>query len=165
MFELKALSRESVERALKKAERYRLLNEPWDAESICRDVLEVDPANQEAIIALVLSITDQFRSDAGSRLEETRRWLAKLRGEYERAYYSGIVYERQASALLSRRTTGHGPVVYDWLRKAMEHYERAEAIRPQGNDDALLRWNTCARLINRYPQLRPDVPSEATMLE
>ena len=35
--------------ALEKALRYRLLNEPVEAESICRDVLEVDPDNQAAL--------------------------------------------------------------------------------------------------------------------
>lgn len=165
MFELKSLSRASVERALRKAERYRLLNEPWHAESICRDVLEVDPANQDALIALVLSITDQFRVDGGSRLDEARALLAKLRPAYENAYYSGIICERQATALLARLTTGHGPVVYDWLRKAMDCYQQAEAIRPPGNDDALLRWNTCARLIMRHPQLRPEPAPETSMLE
>lgn len=165
MFELKSLSRSSVERALRKAERYRLLNEPWHAESICRDVLEVDPGNHEALIALVLSLTDQFRLDGGSRLDESRELLAGLRPPYEHAYYSGIICERQATALLARQTTGHGPVVHDWLRKAMDHYQQAEAIRPPGNDDALLRWNTCARLIMRHPHLRPEPPIQGSMLE
>jgi hypothetical protein len=31
----------------------------------------------------------------------------------------------------------------------MSWYETAEAMRPPGNDDARLRWNTCARLIAR----------------
>ena len=29
----------------------------------------------------------------------------------------------------------------------MDHYERAGALRPAGNDEAILRWNTCARII------------------
>jgi hypothetical protein len=29
----------------------------------------------------------------------------------------------------------------------MEFYENAEKIRPPGNDDVLLRWNACARII------------------
>jgi len=45
-FELKTLSPESVPRALAKAERYRLLNEPVEAESICLDVLAVDPQSR-----------------------------------------------------------------------------------------------------------------------
>jgi hypothetical protein len=37
----------------------------------------------------------------------------------------------------------------------MEHYERAQALRPPGNDDAILRWNTCARMIMRDPEIHP----------
>jgi hypothetical protein len=39
----------------------------------------------------------------------------------------------------------------------MAWYEKAEAIRPAGNDDAILRWNTCARLISSNSQLTPHV--------
>ena len=41
------------------------------------------------------------------------------------------------------------------LRKAMDLYEKAEAIRPHGNYDAILRWNTCARLC-AWHRLRPE---------
>ena len=52
---------------------------------------------------------------------------------------------------------GSGPRVYEWLREAMAWYEKAEAIRPAGNDDALLRWNACARLLMRDQHLVPAV--------
>ena len=154
-FQLKPLSKAGVERALRKAERYRLLNEPWQAESICRDVLQVDPQNQEALIALVLSMSDQFKSDGLVRADEAKSLASQLAGPYERAYYSGIVCERRGTALLARGI-GTSPMVYDWLEQAMSWYERAEPIRPSGNDDSVLRWNTCARLIMRHPELHPD---------
>jgi hypothetical protein len=50
-------------------------------------------------------------------------------------------------------------MAYDALREAMSWYERAEAIRPTGNDDAILRWNTCARLISRNSHLAPQQES------
>ena len=153
-FQLKAISSDGIARALKKAERYRLLNEPWESESICRDVLEVEPENQEALIALVLSITDQFATDGGKRVAEARGLLGPLKGDYERAYYSGIICERRGTALLNGGAR-HGLMAYDWLRQAMDWYEKAETLRPPGNEDALLRWNTCARLIMRHPELRP----------
>jgi hypothetical protein len=28
-------------------------------------------------------------------------------------------------------------------------------VRPPENDDALLRWNTCARFIMRHPEIKP----------
>jgi len=49
MFELKRLSTAAIPAALVKAERYRLLNEPDEAQSICEDVLHADPDNFEAV--------------------------------------------------------------------------------------------------------------------
>lgn len=164
MFELKRLSREGIASALRKVERYRLLNEPWEAESICRDVLEVEPAHQEALISLLLSMTDRFSHEGAPGMEEVRAILPRIESEYDRAYYAGIICERKASALWDRRVSGAGPRVYDQLRQAMEHYERAEQLRPAGNDDAVLRWNTCARMINDHPAIRPLVEERSVML-
>jgi hypothetical protein len=165
-FELKTLSLEAVPRSLAKAERYRLLNEPGEAESICLDALAVDPDNQEAIVTLLLAITDQFDHDRGS---VAHAWdtVARLRDEYERAYYSGIIYERRAKALLRSATPRGGARVYEWLREAMSWYERAEAIRPRHTDDPLLRWNACVRLIMNDPHLAPaaEEPHEPLLLE
>jgi len=153
-FELKDISPEAVSRALAKAERYRLLNEPGEAESICRDVLNIEPDNQEALTSLVLALTEQFHDDV-STVVEARATVGRLRDEYERTYYSGIVAERRAKARLRHGMPGCGPQAYEWLREAMHLYEKAEGIRPAGNDDARLRWNACARLIMHDRQLVP----------
>jgi hypothetical protein len=145
-FQLKSLSSEAVPRALAKAERYRLLNEPREAESICLDTLEREPDNQEALTTLLLALTDQFgKGEVPSTIAEAWKIVARLRDEYDRAYYAGLIYERRASAHLQDEATR----AFEWLREAMSWYEKAEAIRPPGNDDAILRWNTCARLIMR----------------
>ena len=153
-FELKTISPEAVNRALAKAERYRLLNEPWEAESICLDALEIEPDNQEALTTLLLALSDQFDTDA-SCVADAWTAVGRLRDDYERAYYTGIVYERLAKAQLRHGAPGCGPQAYEWLRLAMNGYEKAEAIRPANNDDALLRWNACARLIVRDHHLVP----------
>jgi hypothetical protein len=153
MFELKPISREAIQEALAKVERYRLLNEPWQAESICLDVLSIDPAHPQALAMLLLSLTDQFGK--GVSIAKAREVLPRLENEYERAYYAGILCERWAEALLRQGAPGAGFTAYQSLREAMEHYERAEVIRPPGNDDALLRWNTCARILMRNKELRP----------
>jgi hypothetical protein len=165
-FEFKSLSPEAVSRALEKAERYRLLNEPSEAESICLDALAVDPQNQQALAMLLLAITDQFDDDPAI-VAQAWETVTRLRDEYERAYYTGIVHERRAKALLRHRTPRGGPVAYQWLREAMTWYERAESCRPPANDDALLRWNACARLIMSDYQLAPtaDEPHEPLLLE
>jgi hypothetical protein len=150
MFTLKPISPEAVAGALEKAERYRLLGEPELAESICLDVLAVEPDNQAALVMLLLALTDQFRSGAADRLARAQEVLPRLRGEYERHYYCGIIWERYGLARLAQGGHGTRPAAYERIRKAMECYEKAEAVRPAGNDDAILRWNTCARLCQQH---------------
>jgi hypothetical protein len=147
MFALKSLSREGIPAALEKAVRYRLLNEPGEAESICHDVLRIEPDHQQALVTLLLAMTDRF--DRGYAVGETqfKDLLSRLHDAYERAYYAGIICERRAKTLLRQNSPGAGFEAHDLLRDAMSWYEKAEAIRPAGNDDALLRWNACARII------------------
>ena len=151
MFELKPLSKDALESALAKAERYRLLNEPSEAESICLDVLDVDPDNQRARIGLLLALSDQF-ADASGAAARAQQIAAELSGDYERAYFSGLVAERRAKAHLQRGgLAARG--AYEWLMDALDFFERAEQIRPPGNDDAILRWNTCVRVLRQNPHL------------
>jgi tetratricopeptide (TPR) repeat protein len=154
MFEVKPITPDAIPRALDKAERYRLLNEPSDAESICLDVLRVDPENQKALVAMLLAVTDQFEAFAvdASRAQGV---LRHLRDEYQRAYYAGIISERRAKAHLKKGGPGSGYAAYDSFREAMTCYEKAEALRPPGNDDAILRWNACARILMDHPSLGP----------
>jgi hypothetical protein len=151
VFTPKRLSKEGVPAALQKAERYRLLNEPWEAESICRDVLEADPGNAAAVVTLLLAITDQFGGEPHTDVASAQALLPSLPTEYQRAYYGGIICERWAGRILHGRSPGQGPIAYEWLRRAMALYEQAEQDRPKGDDDAILRWNTCARIIERNP--------------
>lgn len=151
MFELKLLSREGIPGALAKAERYRLLNQPWEAECIYRDVLAVDPENQDASIGLVLSLTDQFDHGSAAIVPRAREALQGLHDEYQRTYHAGIICERRARSLLQAARPGAGAMAYELLCEAKVWYERAEVLRPLGNDDVLLRWNACARLIMKHP--------------
>lgn len=150
MFELKSISREGVPQALKKAERYRLLNEPSLAESICLDILDIEPENQQAIITMLLAITDQFGKYGSGELHKARQLLPRINDQYERHYYAGIICEREGLAHLSQGRQTAYSASYEWLTEAMGHFEKAEAVRPEGNDDAILRWNTCVRLVTHY---------------
>jgi hypothetical protein len=165
-FEFKTLSPDAVPMALAKAERYRLLNEPGQAESICLDALAVDPDNQQALVMLLLALTDQF--ERGQTIV-TRAWetVSLVRDEYERQYYSGLIHERRARALIRSGTPRGGPRAYEWLSAAMACYQQAEGLRPPSNDDALLRWNACVRLIMSDPHLAPvvDEPTEVLFQE
>ena len=152
MFELKPISEQSVPEALTKVERYRLLNESWLAESICLDILKIEPGNQDALVALLLSRTDQFPQ--GVAPGSAREILRQLRDPYDRAYFAGLICEREAATTLRRGSPFAGYEAYESMREAMEWFEKAEALRPPGNDDAILRWNTCARMLMRNPALR-----------
>jgi hypothetical protein len=154
-FEPKPISKEGVPAALEKANRYRLLNEPSAAESICQDVLAVDPENQQALVMLVLAITNQFDAELSAGVRRAREALSQVRDEYRRNYYGGIICERYAMALLRHGAPRAGESAYAWLRDAMGWYEKAEAMRTPGNDEAILRWNTCARILARNPALAP----------
>jgi tetratricopeptide (TPR) repeat protein len=164
-FSLKTITVDGIPNALEKAERYRLLNDPAQAESICRDVLAVDRDNQDALRMLILALTDQFRAhSAAGAAREARTHISQLSDEYERAYYTGIVHERETRAYLERKNVVRS-AAYDGFRHAMEWYERAEALRPPGNVDALLRWNSCVRAIEREGLVaeerhEPELPLE-----
>lgn len=157
MFELKPLSKEGVHQALEKADHYRLLNHPAEAESICLDVLEVEPDNQHALVTLLLALTDRLSTGYTVGAKQAREVVKKLTDEYQRAYYSGLIAERQAKARLSQGGPGAGYDAYEWLREAMHYFEQAETLRPSGNDDAILRWNGCVRVIRENSlSARPD---------
>ena len=155
MFPLKRISPSGVPAALQKAERYRLLNDSSAAESICRDIVEIEPDNQQALVVLLLAITDQFGDDLGDSVRRAREVLPRLKDEYKRAYYAGIISERRAKAQRRQSIPGSGSMAYESFRDAMEWYEKAEAMRPAGNDEAILRWNTCVRVLAADDHLRP----------
>jgi hypothetical protein len=165
MFELKRLSDEAIPAALEKALRYRLLNQPAVAESICHDVLKIDPENQQALVVLLLALTDRFGKGYTVGILQAEEVVSRLRDAYERAYYAGVICERRAKAQLHYGYPGAGHDAYELLFEAMNWYEQAERFRQPNNDDALLRWNTCARLIRsnqltRRTEERVELPLE-----
>jgi hypothetical protein len=145
---------------LEKANRYRLLNEPGAAESIYLDILAVEPDNQEALKNIVLAMSDRFGKDYAVGDTHINDFVANLTDEYEKAYYTGIVYERRAKATLAKG----GLQAFELFSQAMDWFEKAESLRSAGNDDAILRWNGCARIINRN-DLKPHVVSASDTLE
>lgn len=156
MFSLKPITSSGIAGALQKAERYRLLNDPSAAESICLDILEIDPDNQQALVTLVLARADQLAETMAAGAARAREVLPRIKDEYQRAYYEGVIHERHGNALRRSGRHGSSSMAYDEFRTAMECYERAEPLRPSGDDDPVLRWNTCARILNSNPALAPE---------
>ena len=165
MFELKTLSADAIPRSLERAERYRLLNEPAEAESICLDVLAVDTDNQHALVTLLLARTDHFGERLGAAVRRAEEVIPRLHDAYARAYYTGIVCERHAKARLANGGPGSEFAAHDQFLAAMHWFEKAEALAPPGNDDATLRWNTCARIMNGNPHLQPAPQEREQPLE
>lgn len=149
--ELKRIHTDAIPRALELAERYRLLNEPEQAVSICRDILEADANHQVALRTLLLALTDDFSHPGAAGYQDAEQTAARLNNPYEQAYYRGVVYERWGRARLK---AGDPPYLAgEWLKKAMEQYDEAQRHMPPQDDSAVLRWNSCARLAKRVPAL------------
>lgn len=156
MIPLKTLSEASIPSALKKAERYRLLGEPYEAQSICLDILDVAPDNQEALIMLILAYTDEFKTEIYPAFNKAVDALQRLGDTHCRSYYRGIINERRAKAQLDRGGHSSGHIAHDWYMKAMADYETAMAGCAANDADAALRWNTCARILNENPHIKPE---------
>lgn len=154
--ELKQLRSDSIPEALEKAHRYRLLNEPLEAESICLDILEVFPQNEEALVILILALTDQFSRRLQPVYQNAYDLLERLPDEYSRRYYEGLIYERRAKASFHKGQPTSGHMAFEWFQRALECYEAASKMSPSENADADLRWNTIVRIMQRYPDISPE---------
>ena len=165
--EFKPLSPEGVPVALEKAKHYRLLNEASEAESICLDILRVDKDNQEALQTLLLALTDKFDRSTVAAVKAARDVLPRVKDEYTRIYLDGLICERWAKAVLRQHRPRYQYVAYEWLTNAMAAYEQADRLHPAGHEEAVLRWNTCVRILRKYPQLgtEPEGEPEAQLLE
>jgi tetratricopeptide (TPR) repeat protein len=151
---LKTISKDGIAEALSKVELYRYLNEPEEAESICHDVLAADPENQLGLRMLALTITDQFHGQSSDRYAEAEKIFQSLTDPYERFYYMGLLQERRAKAQI--RAGRPARMLVDSFHEAMRCYAEAEKIRPPRNDDAVLRWNRCVRLLEKIEHVEGE---------
>src|SRR4029453_12119448 len=118
---LKPISRVGIASAISKAELYRYLNEPGEAESICQDILAVEPTHQPALRLLGLAITGQFTGTVSDRYAEAAGAFNNLTSDYERAYYSGLLQERKAKTQLKAGRPPH--TVLPIFEEAMRLFE------------------------------------------
>ena len=151
---IKTISKSGIPEALAKAELYSYLNEPEEAESICRDILAAEPKHMLGLRTLGLAITDQFTGETTDRYGEVESVFQQLADAYERAYYMGLLYERRVKAQLRAGRAPH--TLLPLLERALQCFADAEKIRPKGNDDAILRWNRCVRMVEAVPGFQGD---------
>jgi tetratricopeptide (TPR) repeat protein len=162
-YKLKRISAAGIVEAIAKAELYRSLNEPEEAESICRDILTVEPQRQLALRLLGLTLTDQFTGDASDRYREAEATFQQLNDPYERLYYTGILCERRAKAQLNAGQPPHMLLVL--FEQALHFFAEAEKVRSVGNDDAILRWNRCVRLLQNPTYIWDEWKQERTTFD
>ena len=165
MIELKSLTTEAIPSALDMAKRYYLMKEPEEAESICMDILAIDPDHQEALITLLLALTDKF-ADSGLQphFDQANTIVERLNSAYCKSYYSGIIFEQRAKYHLKRNIPNSRNIAYGWIIKALNAFGEALTGCDPDNQDAVLRWNYCARFINNHPELKPDGGDPPEML-
>ena len=148
---LKSLSPKAIPGALGLASDSRQGGQSQTCESICLDVLQAEPGNQEALRLLVLSHADRFDAESTEHEMAARDAQSRLTGEYDRAFYDAYILHRSAQVAIASGSPSSARVVYALLARAMASYEDAERSRPEGNDDAILLWNACQRLMQATP--------------
>jgi hypothetical protein len=151
---LKMISRSGIAQTIAKAELYRYLAEPEETESICRDVLAVEGDNQAALRMLGLAISDQLSGGRLERWSEAESVFQSLTDPYERFYYTGLLHERRVKAQV--RAGQPLRTLVPLIENAMLCFEQAEKICPPDNDEALLRWNRCVRLLQSLPRAEEE---------
>lgn len=162
--ELIAIAKAAVPGALEKAKHYRLLNDPEQAESICLDILEVQPDHREAKVVLILALTDRFSDRGGAqRIKKARELARSIEDPYQALYYEGIVWEREGRADLKRNLPGGA--AYVALRRAMDLFKQASARSTEDDAQADLRFNGCLRTIRERGLKPPDTEPSTQLLE
>ena len=148
--ELKRLKDKNLATAITLAKHYRDLNQPDEAESICRDVLEVAPNNTDALRTLGLAMTDRFSSQWMSLFEEACGAFKKLPTDYERAYYVGIAWERYAKAQVE---AGRAHNAIHAFEEAIACFEEAAKHAAKDDPAPILHFNRCVRALASTPEL------------
>jgi tetratricopeptide (TPR) repeat protein len=149
-YELKKLADKNLGAAITLAKHYRDLNQPDEAESICRDVLEVAPDDVDALRTLGLTLTDRFPTAWMSLFEEACATFKKLPSEYERHYYVGIAWERYAKAQLE---SGRAQNAIHAFEEAIAKFEAASALAAKDDPAPILHYNRCVRALTTNPEL------------
>jgi tetratricopeptide (TPR) repeat protein len=160
--QLKRLGEKNLDAAIELAKHYRDLNQPEEAESICRDVIAVAPENVEAWKTLGLALTDRFPSHWMTLFDEACAAFKRLPGEYERAYYVGVAWERYAKAQV---LAGNSQNAVHAFEQAMERFEQAEALGPADDPAPILRFNRCVRALDDGELVRASLAANEPVYE
>ena len=159
-WELKRLADKNLGAAIGLAAHYRNLNEPEQAESICRDVLAVAPENVDALRTLGLALTDRFPTCWMTLFDEACTTFRKLPSDYERTYYLGIAWERYA---LAQAAGGRSRNAINAFEDAMEHFEKAQELAAKDDPSPILHYNRCVRAVTNSAELTREVEASGEL--
>ena len=163
-FSLRPISASAVPKAIKKAEHYRLLNDAEQAESICLDILAVDPGDEQALVVLILAITDQFGRSGGPSVNVAlAEYLKRARRPVPAQLLRGPGRRAQARGPRSASQSGSS-FAYDGFADRDGVLREGERHPPADDDEAILRWNACVRTIERA-HLEPRPAEDRAPLE
>lgn len=146
-WKLKELGARNLGAALALAKHYRDLSQPEEAESICRDILRVNPEEGDALRTLGLALTDRFPTAWRTLFDEACSIFAKLDSEYERVYYTALAWERYAKAELE---AGHAQSALHAFEEAMQGFEEAERLSAADDPAPILHYNRCVRALGSF---------------
>lgn len=149
-WELKPLGARNLSAAVTLAKHYRDLNQPEEAESICRDILAVSPDNEDALRTLGLALTDRFPSAWMTLFDEACATFAKLRSEYERVYYTGIAWERYAKAQIEAGRVDNAVHAFE---EAIARFLEADKLGSPDDPAPVLHYNRCVRALTTHPEI------------
>ena len=149
-WELKQLRARNLTAAVALAKHYRDLNQPEDAESICRDILEVSPGDDDAWRTLGLALTDQFPASWMTLFDDACAAFAKLSSKYERMYYTALAWERYAKAQL---VAGRANNAIHAFEQAVRLFDKADEIGMADDPGPILHYNRCVRALTTHPEL------------
>ncbi len=144
----------AIPNVLKKAKQYRLLLEPDLAISICIDIFAIDANNQEALIIYILALTDKLSNGCKVTDKKILDTIAKLSTKFYKDYYTGIFLEKKARAML--KNTMSKSFAYAAFMQAIKAYKQAEKLADKDCSDAILRYNSCLRTIEKQHLIPRD---------
>ena len=141
-YRVKRISTAGIAEAIAKAELYRSLSEPEEAESICRDILTIEPQHQLALRLLGLPDRSVHRSWVRS-YREAEEIFQQLN---DRMNGTTTLGSRTSDARKRSSKPGNCLLTVQALRTGSYLSQRLRNS-PAENDDAILRWNRCVRLL------------------
>ena len=125
-----------------------------ETESICLDILELDPNHRSTLDLLLRCRIELLKKGLPQSVARAQELIPQLDSDFDQAFYSGMIREAQARYLLEKRGRATSGVAYSWFRHAMDDFAAASNL-DAGRVEPKLHWNACLRTLENNPQCVP----------